>query len=66
MQNKEGHFYKMVQETGKAMAQQLHRVAEEASNHVNKNIFHSEILNKNLLYTLAEVSMETETRHLIK
>ena len=56
----------MVQETGKAMAQQLHRVAEEASNHVNKNIFHSEILNKNLLYTLAEVSMETETRHLIK
>lgn len=30
MQNEEGHFYKMVQETGKAMAQQLHTVAEEA------------------------------------
>lgn len=30
LQNKEGYFYKMVQETGKAMAEQLHKVAEEA------------------------------------
>jgi len=55
----------MVQETGKAMAEQLHKVAEEASNRVNKNIFHSEILHKPLLYTLSQVSMETETSHLI-
>lgn len=30
LQNTEGNFYKMVQETGKAMAEQLHKVAEEA------------------------------------
>lgn len=66
MQNKEGHFYKMVQETGKAMAEQLHKVAEEASNCVNKNIFHSEILHKPLLHTLSQVCMETETSHLIQ
>ncbi|KAJ4427649.1 hypothetical protein ANN_25297 [Periplaneta americana] len=29
LQNTEGNFYKMVQETGKAMAEQLHKVAEE-------------------------------------
>jgi len=56
----------MVQETGKAMAEQLHRVAEEASNRVNKNIFHSEILHEPLLYTLSQVSMKTETSHLIQ
>jgi len=56
----------MVQETGKTMAEQLHTVAEEASNCVNKNIFHSEILHKPLLYTLSQVSKETETSHLIQ
>lgn len=56
----------MVQETGKAMAEQLHKVAEEASNHVNENIFHSDILHKPLLYTLSQVSMETGTHHLIQ
>ncbi|PNF15053.1 Multidrug resistance-associated protein 9 [Cryptotermes secundus] len=30
LQNKKGKFFKMVQETGKAMAEQLHKVAEEA------------------------------------
>ncbi|PSN41133.1 hypothetical protein C0J52_16289 [Blattella germanica] len=29
LQNKDGYFYKMVQETGKAMADQLHKIAEE-------------------------------------
>jgi hypothetical protein len=48
------------------MAEQLHKVAEEASNHVNRNIFHSEILYKPLLYTLSQVSMETETSNLIQ
>jgi hypothetical protein len=54
----------MVQETGKAMAEQLHRVAEEASNHVNKNTFNSEIVHKPNLYTIPQVFLETS--HLIK
>jgi ATP-binding cassette subfamily C (CFTR/MRP) protein 4 len=29
LQNKEGHFYNMVQETGHIMAEQLSRIAEE-------------------------------------
>lgn len=29
LQNKKGKFFKMVQETGKAMAEQLHKIAEE-------------------------------------
>jgi hypothetical protein len=62
MLNKEGHFYKMVQETGKVMAEQLQKVAEEASNHVNKNIFHSEILHKPLLCT----KHGNRNKHLIK
>ncbi|XP_021934289.1 multidrug resistance-associated protein 4-like isoform X2 [Zootermopsis nevadensis] len=45
LQNKEGHFYKMVKETGKAMAEQLHKAAEEVSCHANKIFFYcSEIL----------------------
>jgi hypothetical protein len=56
----------MVKETGKSMAEQLHKVAEEASNHVSKNTFCCEILYKCFLYSLPQVSLETETSHLIK
>ncbi|PSN42283.1 Multidrug resistance-associated protein 4 [Blattella germanica] len=37
MQNKEGYFYSMVQETGHSMAEQLSRVAEESYNRTIKN-----------------------------